>query len=90
MFRCRRTCIEEDGWYVFTALLSSLVSTCRKLALLTSLLPGIKSYTVSLDDQTAEVITNDDSLSYETVLEKIAKTGKKVNSGEADGVVKSV
>jgi len=29
-------------------------------------------------------------LSYETVLKTIAKTGKKVNSGEADGVEKSV
>jgi len=27
---------------------------------------------------------------YATVLEKIKKTGKKVNSGEADGVPQSV
>jgi copper chaperone len=29
-------------------------------------------------------------LPYETVLEKIKKTGKKVNSGKADGVEQSV
>ncbi|KAF2745587.1 putative iron/copper transporter Atx1 [Sporormia fimetaria CBS 119925] len=47
-------------------------------------LEGVKSYNVDLDSQTAEIVA-EDSLSYETVLEKIKKTGKKVNSGEADG-----
>ena len=46
---------------------------------------GIKSYTVSLEDQTADIYA-DDSLQYETVLEKIKKTGKQVKSGEKDGV----
>lgn len=46
---------------------------------------GVKEYNVSLETQTAD-ITAEDSLSYETVLEKIKKTGKTVNSGEADGV----
>jgi len=32
----------------------------------------------------------EDSLDYDTVLEKIKKTGKKVNSGEADGQVKEI
>ncbi|KAK5958707.1 Cytosolic copper metallochaperone [Knufia fluminis] len=50
---------------------------------------GVKSYDVSLDTQTAD-ITTDESLSYEQVLEKIKKTGKTVNSGEADGVPQSV
>lgn len=50
---------------------------------------GVKDFNVSLDTQTAE-ITTDDSLSYQQVLEKISKTGKKVNSGEADGVAQSV
>jgi copper chaperone len=50
---------------------------------------GVKEYTVSLDTQTAD-ITTEDSVSYETVLEKIKKTGKTVNSGEADGVSMSV
>lgn len=50
---------------------------------------GVKSFDVSLDTQTAEV-TTEDSVSYATVLEKIQKTGKKVNSGEADGVPQSV
>ena len=51
--------------------------------------PGVKSYDVSLDTQTATVVT-DSSLSYDKVLATIAKTGKKVNTGEADGEVKSV
>ena len=50
---------------------------------------GVKDYTVSLDSQTADV-TAEESLSYEAVLEKIKKTGKTVNSGEADGVAQAV
>ncbi|KAM4059238.1 heavy-metal-associated domain-containing protein [Hirsutella rhossiliensis] len=50
-------------------------------------LDGVESYDVSLENQTAHVVT---SLPYETVLEKIVKTGKKVNSAKADGVEKSV
>ncbi|PHH68322.1 hypothetical protein CDD82_649 [Ophiocordyceps australis] len=50
-------------------------------------LHGVESYDVSLETQTAKVVT---SLPYETVLEKIAKTGKKINSAKADGVEKSV
>ncbi|OCK99152.1 heavy-metal-associated domain-containing protein [Cenococcum geophilum 1.58] len=45
---------------------------------------GVKSYNVSLKEQTAEVIT-EESVDYQIVLEKIKKTGKKVKSGEADG-----
>ncbi|KAK4213029.1 hypothetical protein QBC37DRAFT_286866 [Rhypophila decipiens] len=52
-------------------------------------LDGVKEYTVSLDDQTA-VVTADPSLTYDKVLRTIAKTGKKVNKGEADGVEQSV
>ncbi|KAK6435310.1 Cytosolic copper metallochaperone [Oleoguttula sp. CCFEE 5521] len=52
-------------------------------------LDGVKSYDVSLDTQTANIIT-EDSVDYATVLEKIKKTGKKVNSGEADGVAQEV
>jgi len=48
-------------------------------------LDGVKSYNVSLDTQTADV-TAEEKLAYETVLEKIKKTGKQINSGEADGV----
>lgn len=50
-------------------------------------LPGVESYEVSLENQKAKVVTG---LPYETVLEKIAKTGKKINSATADGVEKSV
>ncbi|WPH01904.1 Hypothetical protein R9X50_00475800 [Acrodontium crateriforme] len=52
-------------------------------------LDGVKSFDVSLDSQTANIVT-EESVDYATVLEKIKKTGKKVNSGEADGVVQSV
>ncbi|KAF4500150.1 antioxidant and metal homeostasis factor [Fusarium agapanthi] len=48
---------------------------------------GVESYDVSLENQTAKVVT---ALPYDTVLQKIAKTGKKVNSGKADGVDQSV
>lgn len=50
---------------------------------------GVKSYDVSLDTQTATVVAAPE-LDYETVLKTIAKTGKKVNTGEADGEEKSV
>ncbi|PNS14867.1 Metal homeostasis factor ATX1 [Sphaceloma murrayae] len=52
-------------------------------------LDGVKSYEVSLEKQTAHIVT-EDSLDYATVLEKIKKTGKQVKSGTADGVVQSV
>jgi len=52
-------------------------------------LDGVKEYNVSLETQTAD-ITAADSVAYETVLEKIKKTGKTVNSGEADGVAMAV
>jgi copper chaperone len=50
-------------------------------------LDGVESYEVSLENQKAKVVT---ALPYEVVLEKIAKTGKKVNSATADGVERSV
>ncbi|TPX11872.1 uncharacterized protein E0L32_007370 [Thyridium curvatum] len=52
-------------------------------------LDGVKSYEVSLESQSATVVA-EPSLPYEKVLKTIAKTGKKVNSGSADGVEKSV
>ncbi|KAH8880038.1 hypothetical protein GQ53DRAFT_833577 [Thozetella sp. PMI_491] len=52
-------------------------------------LDGVKSHEVSLESQTATVIA-EPSLSYDKVLQTIAKTGKKVNSGEADGVAQSI
>ncbi|KAF7595739.1 hypothetical protein BBP40_004870 [Aspergillus hancockii] len=45
---------------------------------------GVKSFDVSLDCQTATVVT-ESSVSYDTVLATIRKTGKTVNTGEADG-----
>jgi copper chaperone len=54
-----------------------------------TLLTGVKSFNVSLANQTAE-ITTEDSLAYETVLEKIKKTGKEIKSGEADGAPRDV
>lgn len=54
-----------------------------------TLTTGVKSYEVSLDTQTADITTSPE-LDYNTVLEKIKKTGKTVNSGEADGVAQPV
>ncbi|KAL1986660.1 hypothetical protein VTN96DRAFT_6038 [Rasamsonia emersonii] len=52
-------------------------------------LEGVKSYNVSLETQTATVVA-DASLPYDTVLATIKKTGKTVNSGEADGTPMAV
>lgn len=52
-------------------------------------LEGVKSYDVSLDSQTATVVA-EPTLDYETVLKTIKKTGKKVNTGEMDGEMKSI
>ncbi|KAJ5714288.1 Metal homeostasis factor ATX1 [Penicillium malachiteum] len=52
-------------------------------------LEGVKSFDVSLESQTATIAT-EPSLSYDTVLAAIKKTGKAVKSGEADGQAMSV
>ncbi|CAG7962173.1 unnamed protein product [Penicillium nalgiovense] len=52
-------------------------------------LEGVKTFDVSLETQTVN-ITTEPTLSYNDVLEKIKKTGKAVNSGEADGESKEV
>ncbi|KAL1853872.1 Cytosolic copper metallochaperone [Paecilomyces lecythidis] len=52
-------------------------------------LDGVKSFDVSLESQTATVVT-EPAVSYDTVLASIKKTGKTVNSGEADGQAQSV
>ncbi|KEZ42746.1 hypothetical protein SAPIO_CDS6032 [Scedosporium apiospermum] len=52
-------------------------------------LDGVKSYEVSLENQTATVVA-EPTLDYTTVLKTIAKTGKKVNKGVADGVEQSI
>ncbi|KAG8527900.1 uncharacterized protein KY384_006816 [Bacidia gigantensis] len=44
---------------------------------------GLADYKVDLATQTADVYTDD--VSYETVLEKIKKTGKEVKGAEKDG-----
>lgn len=62
---------------------------CWPLSLLLTVHPGVKSYDISLENQTASIVT-EDSLDYDTVLEKIKKTGKTVNSGEADGTPRDV
>lgn len=53
-------------------------------------LEGLESFDVSLENQLATVITRDDTVSYETVLKTIHKTGKKITSGEADGKTMSI
>ncbi|CAI5755614.1 unnamed protein product [Candida verbasci] len=40
---------------------------------------GISKFDVSLDQQTVDVITTND---YDTIYNKIAKTGKKINNGK--------
>jgi len=50
---------------------------------------GVKTFDVSLEKQSAHVVA-DPGLEYATVLDKIKKTGKKVNSGSADGVAQAV
>ncbi|KAL4905687.1 hypothetical protein BDW74DRAFT_177393 [Aspergillus multicolor] len=52
-------------------------------------LDGVISFDVSLDSQTASVVT-DASVPYETVLATIKKTGKTVNAGEADGKARDI
>ncbi|KAJ5995822.1 hypothetical protein N7481_002799 [Penicillium waksmanii] len=52
-------------------------------------LQGVKTFDVNLESQTAK-ITTEPSLSYDTVLATIKKTGKAVNSGEADGEKQAV
>ncbi|KAJ5587928.1 heavy metal ion transporter [Penicillium hispanicum] len=52
-------------------------------------LEGVKSFDVNLDSQTA-LVSTEPTVSYATVLEVIKKTGKTVNSGEADGQTMSV
>ncbi|KAL8811513.1 MAG: hypothetical protein Q9200_001736 [Gallowayella weberi] len=47
-------------------------------------LEGVQKYEVSLQSQTADVYA-DEGLAYETVLEKIKKTGKTVVKGQKDG-----
>jgi copper chaperone len=72
--------LADDGNY-------QAIAAIRKEA--DCLIAGVKSYSVSLDDQTATVIA-EPSLEYETVLKTIAKTGKRVNSGSADGEARPV
>ncbi|KAL9604932.1 MAG: hypothetical protein Q9219_000120 [cf. Caloplaca sp. 3 TL-2023] len=48
---------------------------------------GISKYEISLQDQTADVYApTEGGVAYETVLEKIKKTGKVVKAGVRDGV----
>ena len=51
-------------------------------------LSGLSSYNVDLDKQSADVYT--ESVPFETVLEKIKKTGKTVKGAEADGQAMTV
>lgn len=44
---------------------------------------GVDSHEVSLDTQTAKVVSS--SLEFDQVFQKIHKTGKKINSAKVDG-----
>jgi copper chaperone len=63
-------------------------SACHILTHCFSLL-GVKNFDVNLESQTANVTTVP-TLSYDTVLATIKKTGKAVTGGEADGQTMSV
>ncbi|WEW55647.1 Cytosolic copper metallochaperone [Emydomyces testavorans] len=52
-------------------------------------LEGVVSYEVSLESQTATVVT-EPTVEYDTVLNTIKKTGKTVTKGEADGTEMAV
>ncbi|KAJ5131719.1 heavy metal ion transporter [Penicillium atrosanguineum] len=52
-------------------------------------LEGVKSFDVNLESQTA-LVNAESTVPYDTVLATIKKTGKQVNSGEADGQTMSV
>ena len=54
---------------------------------------GLQSYDVSLEKQSAHIVTdpaNPNAPDYAAVLEKIKKTGKTVNSGSSDGATQTV
>ncbi|CCD25730.1 copper metallochaperone ATX1 NDAI_0F04120 [Naumovozyma dairenensis CBS 421] len=60
----------------------NVVMTCSGCSnainrVLTKLEPEVSKIDISLEDQTVDVTT---SLPYETILEKISKTGKEVKS----------
>ncbi|EMR65562.1 hypothetical protein MGN70_012131 [Eutypa lata] len=52
-------------------------------------LEGVKNLDISLDKQEA-IVKTEPGVDYETVLRTIKKSGKKVNTGDADGVTKPV
>jgi hypothetical protein len=85
LLRRRGARAQEARWYGSSQPSLSLTHTAAN----TLLLPGVKNFDVSLESQTATV-TAEENLDYATVLEKIKKTGKAVNSGEADGVAQAV
>lgn len=66
-----------------------LALSFRECSWVLTMYQGIKSYNVSLENQTAEIYA-EESLKYETVLEKIKKTGKQIKSGEKDGVAAEI
>jgi copper chaperone len=74
-----------DGKFLSPAFGGRLHPRSTVLEDLTMCSTGVKTFDVNLEKQTAEIVTQDDSLDYNTVLSTIAKTGKKVNSGQADG-----
>jgi len=80
MLRCSRASSQEAGGYGCSHERVLSIDQATDVPL-----TGVEKYEVSLETQTAEVVTKDDSLEYNTVLTTIAKTGKKVKSGQADG-----
>ena len=76
--------ISASGLASLPSRLADLPTCCANRSQIADGPTGVKSYDVSLETQSADIVT-ESILDYDTVLEKIKKTGKKVNSGEADG-----
>ncbi|KAF7931113.1 uncharacterized protein EAE97_009322 [Botrytis byssoidea] len=84
------TLIAEEGEHTYKFNISMSCGGCSgAVDRVLKKLDGVRAYEVNLEGQTATVIGKPE-LEFDTVLEKIAKTGKKINTAEADGVSKDV
>ncbi|TGO81963.1 hypothetical protein BPOR_0960g00010 [Botrytis porri] len=84
------TLIAEEGEHTYKFNISMSCGGCSgAVDRVLKKLDGVRAYEVDLAGQTATVIGKPE-LEFYTVLEKIANTGKKINTAEADGVSKDV
>lgn len=71
--------MSEQSHYQYNVSMSCSGCSNSVSKVLERLEPAVSKVDISLEDQTVDVFT---SLPYETILEKIKKTGKTVNSGK--------